>query len=73
MADYLAALTGCVSVKEAVSGTTIYDDGGRGDSGAKSYTRRLKNSTAFDKTATIDAFVCQISTNDCTQDRLNKR
>lgn len=73
MADFLAALTGCTSVKEAVSGTTIYDDGGTGDSGAKSYTRRMANSTAFDKNAHPDAFICQISTNDATNDRLGKR
>ena len=73
MADYLAALTGCVCVKEAVSGTTIYDDGGSGNSGARSYTRRLQNTTAFDKNAEIDAFICQISTNDCTNDRLVRR
>ena len=70
MADYLAALTGCVCKKEAVSGTTLFDDGGSGDSGAKSYTRRLVNSTVFDKTEKIDAFVCQISTNDARNDRL---
>ncbi len=73
MAEYLAALTGCTSVKEAVSGTTIFDDGGNGDSGAKSYTRRMINSTVFDKEARPDAFICQISTNDCTNARLSKR
>ena len=72
MADYLAAYTGCTSVKEAVSGTTIYDDGGNGDSGAKSYTRRMVKGTAFDKTAQIDALICQISTNDARNDRLTK-
>jgi len=72
MADYLAALTGCVSKKEAVSGTTIYDDGGTGDSGARSYTRRLKNSTVFDRTEQVDAFICQISTNDARSNRLSK-
>ncbi len=73
MADFLAALTGCTSVKEAVSGTTIFDDGGNGDSGVRSYTRRMVNSTVFDKEARPDAFICQISTNDCTNNRLNKR
>lgn len=72
MADFLAALTGCKSVKEAVSGTTIYDDGGSGDSGLRSYTRRLKNGANFDKTAKVDAFICQISTNDARNDRLSK-
>lgn len=72
MADFLAATTGCVSKKEAVSGTTIYDDGGNGDSGVRSYTRRMVNSTVFDKTEHVDAFVCQISTNDARNDRLDK-
>lgn len=72
MADYLAAMTGCISKKEAVSGTTLYDDGGTGDSGAKSYTRRMLNSSVFDKDEQIDAFICQISTNDARNDRLNK-
>ena len=72
MADYLAAMTGCKSVKEAVSGTTLYDDGGGGDSGARSYTRRLTTGKNFDKSAKIDAFICQISTNDARNDRLSK-
>ena len=40
MADFLAALTGCTCVKEAVSGTTIFDDGKTDNTGTKSYTRR---------------------------------
>ena len=72
MADFLSAMTGCTSVKEAVSGTTLYDDGGNGDSGARSYTRRLVNGNNFDKNANIDAFICQISTIDARNDRLNK-
>ncbi|MBR1846406.1 MAG: hypothetical protein IJ787_01670 [Bacilli bacterium] len=73
MADFLAAKTGARCVKEAVSGTTLYDDGGTGDSGAKSYVRRLQNSTAFNKEEKVDAFICQISTNDCTSARLSRR
>ena len=73
MANYVAAMTGAKSVKEAVSGTTIYNDGASADTGAKSYTNRLKTSTAFDVNAKVDAFVCQISTNDCLTSRLNKR
>ena len=73
MADFLEALTGCVSVKEAMSGTTILDDGRTDATGRNSYTRRLKNSTAFKKDAHVDAFICQISTNDCTSERLSKR
>lgn len=71
MADFMQALTGCVSRKEAVSGTTLYDDGGNGDSGAKSYTRRMVNSTVFKKDEHVDAFVCQISTNDAIANRIS--
>lgn len=73
MADFLAAKTGCISKKEAVSGTTIFDNGGTGDTGSRSYTRRMMNSTIFDKTEKIDAFICQISTNDATNTRLKYR
>lgn len=70
MADFLAAKTGAVCRKEAVSGTTLYDDGGYGDTGARSYTRRLLNGTVFDVTEKVDAFICQISTNDALSSRL---
>ncbi|MBP5092153.1 MAG: SGNH/GDSL hydrolase family protein, partial [Bacilli bacterium] len=74
MADYLAAKTGCISKKEAVSGTTLFDDGATANTGAKSYVRRLQNSTVFDERGdAVDAFICQISTNDCTNERLDKR
>ncbi len=73
MADFIAKRSGCTSVKEAVSGTTLLNDGLTENTGAKSYVNRLITSTAFDKEEEIDAFVCQISTNDCTNDRLNKR
>lgn len=66
-AEYLATRTGSMSVKEAVSGTTILDIG-REDGG--SYTYRLVNSENFDKTAEIDAFICQISTNDAKSENL---
>ncbi len=69
MADFLAAKTGCISKKEAVSGTTIFDDGKSDNTGEKSYTRRLKNSSVFNKTEKVDAFICQISTNDAWGDR----
>ena len=69
MADFLAAKTGCISKKDAVSGTTIFDDGTSENTGAKSYTRRLKESTVFDKNEKVDAFICQISTNDAWGDR----
>lgn len=69
MADFLAAKTGCICKKDAVSGTTIFDNGKSTDTGEKSYTRRLKNSTVFNKNETVDAFICQISTNDAWGDR----
>lgn len=65
--EYLAALTGCESVKEAVSGTTLMDNG------ANSYTRRMEKSNFFRPEDLPDAFICQISTNDCTNDRLQNR
>ncbi len=73
MADFMAALTGCESKKDAVSGTTIFCDNATENTGAKSYTSRLTNSTVFDKTEKVDAFVCQISTNDAMNNRLSKR
>ncbi len=57
-ADMIAARTGAVCVKEAVSGTTLADNGG------KSYVARLK---ALDKNTPCDVFVCQLSTNDATK------
>ena len=66
--EYLAARTGSASVKEAVSGTTLLDIG-RDDGG--SYTYRLINSEKFDKNAAIDAFICQISTNDAKSENLS--
>lgn len=59
--DFLAARNGCVSVKEAVSGTTLFDNEKKGQ---PSYVSRLKSSAVFDKDEKIDAFICQISTND---------
>lgn len=56
-ADYLAAKTGCISVKEAVSGTTLVDNG------VNSYIKRLKKQ----KIENVDLLVCQLSTNDATQ------
>lgn len=59
--DFLAARNGCVCKKEAVSGTTLFDVEKKGQ---PSYVSRLKSTTEFDKGADIDAFICQISTND---------
>lgn len=58
VADYIAARNNAVCKKDAISGTTLRD------TGRDSYLSRLRNSSVFDKTAKIDAFVCQISTND---------
>ena len=69
MADFLAAKTGCICKKDAVSGTTIFCDNKTENTGAKSYTSRLINSTVFDKNEHVDAFICQISTNDAWGDR----
>ena len=73
MADFLAAKTGAICVKEAISGTTIYDNGGLGNSGDKSYTRRLYNGKILDPDEKIDAFICQISTNDARNEALSHR
>lgn len=73
MAEFLAAKTGAVCKKEAVSSTTIFDDGSNGVTGKGSYTRRLTETKAFDKNDRVDAFICQISTNDSTSARLEKR
>lgn len=62
MVEMLSELTGCIGVKEAVSGTTLFTD--NGELGKMSYVNRLKNSDKFDTDKKIDAFICQISTND---------
>ena len=56
-ADMLAEY-GCNVVKEAVSGTTLVDNG------ADSYVSRMKT---MDKALKADLFVCQLSTNDASQ------
>ena len=55
-ADMLCEKYGYEMVKEAVSGTTLVDEG------ADSYVSRLKNITVND----ADLFICQLSTNDAT-------
>lgn len=57
-AELLAEYCGCRSVKEAVSGTTLVDNG------ADSYVARMKT---MDTALKADLFVCQLSTNDATQ------
>lgn len=57
--DYIAQKNNCVCVKEAVSGTTLVDNG------STSYVQRMLNN--LDATAQCDHFICQLSTNDATQ------
>lgn len=59
-ADYIAARNICTITKEAVSGTTLVE------SGLDSYITRLKK---LDTETPADLFVCQLSTNDATQDK----
>ena len=57
-AEALAARTGCIATKEAVSGTTL------ADLGPDSYVARLKR---LDRALRPDLFICQLSTNDASQ------
>lgn len=57
-ADYLAARHGFSMTKEAVSGTTLTDDG------PDSYVARLRR---LDRSLPADLFICQLSTNDASQ------
>lgn len=59
-ADYICVRNSCEIVKEAVSGTTLVD------SGINSYILRLKK---LDESIAVDLFVCQLSTNDATQNK----
>lgn len=59
-ADYICVRNSCEIVKEAVSGTTLVDNG------LSSYISRVKK---LDRDAAIDLFVCQLSTNDATQNK----
>ena len=57
--EYICKRNNCTYVKEAVSGTTLVDNG------EKSYIQRMKNNIS--QTENFDLFVCQLSTNDATQ------
>lgn len=57
-ADLLQDTTGCISDKEAVSGTTLVD------ADEESYVARMKKHIFEDR---VDLCVCQLSTNDATQ------
>lgn len=56
--DYLEKTDGITAVKEAVSGTTLVDNG------RKSYVARMKT---IDTEIKADFFMCQLSTNDATK------
>lgn len=58
-ADYLAQRNNCTVVKEAVSGTTLVDNG------SSSYVRRMVNNLSAQ--TDVDHFICQLSTNDASQ------
>lgn len=58
-ADFLEKTDGIHAVKEAVSGTTLVE------SKSNSYVSRMKT---IDKNINADAFVCQLSTNDATEE-----
>lgn len=63
MADFIAKRNSCTVIKEAVSGTTLADIDD--DKKGKSYVKRLEEYIASsDKAEHLDAFVCQLSTND---------
>lgn len=57
--EYLAARYACHLTKEAVSGTTLADNGN------DSYVQRMLNNISKD--ADFDLFICQLSTNDATR------
>lgn len=56
-ADMMAETCGCVTVKEAISGTLL------SDVDENSYVARLKR---VDKALPVDLFICQLSTNDAS-------
>lgn len=56
--ELLAESTGCIAVKEAVSGTTLVP-------GERDYVQRLHAMTV----GAADLFICQLSTNDATQNK----
>ena len=58
--EFLSKRFDCALTKEAVSGTTLVDNG------EKSYIQRMLNN--IDPNEHFDLFVCQLSTNDATQE-----
>ncbi len=59
--EYLRVQEKCTTIKEAVSGTTLVDNG---DS---SYVQRMIKNLPKDRE--VDHFICQLSTNDATQNK----
>lgn len=59
--EYMEKRDGISAVKEAVSGTTLVTEG---DKNNQSYISRMKK---LDTNMKVDAFICQLSTNDATQ------
>lgn len=57
--EYICARNNCTYVKEAVSGTTLVDNG------ENSYVQRLQNNISTEEA--FDLFVCQLSTNDASK------
>lgn len=60
--EFIAKRNGTTFVKEAVSGTTLVTTG----AGGGSYVTRMKK---LNKNAKFDLFVCQLSTNDASQNK----
>ena len=60
--EFIAKRNGTTYVKEAVSGTTLVTTG----AGGGSYVSRMKK---IDKNTKFDLFVCQLSTNDASQNK----
>lgn len=60
--EFIAKRNGTTYVKEAVSGTTLVTTG----AGGGSYVSRMKK---IDKNIKFDLFVCQLSTNDASQNK----
>lgn len=58
--EYLAARLDCDLTKEAVSGTTLVDNG------TNSYIQRLRSN--IDPNTHFDLFICQLSTNDASKE-----
>lgn len=60
-ADYIVKRNGCTCVKEAVGGTTLADEN------ESSYIRRMQKNIRAQEA--FDAFICQLSTNDASQNK----